>query len=92
MGYRDCACSALLGCFSAKCTSVRIVLAAALWQHPHILILDELADYLDFEDSLDSANTSYALWSCLLCFGSPVFLPVVLELVPRLEGRIIRSF
>ncbi|CAJ1348703.1 unnamed protein product, partial [Effrenium voratum] len=29
---------------------IRIVLAAALWQHPHILILDELADYLDFED------------------------------------------
>ena len=28
----------------------RIVLAAAMWQHPHILILDELADYMDFED------------------------------------------
>ena len=28
----------------------RIVLAAALWQHPHILILDELADYVDREE------------------------------------------
>ena len=26
------------------------MLAAALWQHPHILILDELADYVDAPD------------------------------------------
>ena len=25
-------------------------MAAALWQHPHILILDELADYMDVEE------------------------------------------
>jgi len=25
-------------------------LAAALWQHPHVLILDELADYVDVQE------------------------------------------
>ncbi|CAK9112570.1 Elongation factor 3 (EF-3) (Eukaryotic elongation factor 3) (eEF3) [Durusdinium trenchii] len=34
----------------SRASKIRIVLAAAMWQHPHILILDELADYMDFED------------------------------------------
>jgi len=33
-----------------RAMKIRIVLAAALWQHPHILILDELGDYVDSED------------------------------------------
>ena len=38
------------GSLSRQNPFTRIVLAAALWQHPHILILDELGDYVDSED------------------------------------------
>jgi len=43
------ACQLPMGRLS-RSMKIRIVLAAALWQHPHILILDELADYMDVED------------------------------------------
>lgn len=33
-----------------RAMKIRIVLAAALWQHPHVLILDELADYVDVQE------------------------------------------
>ncbi|CAE7569978.1 NEW1, partial [Symbiodinium natans] len=55
------ACQMPMGRLSRN-MKIRIVLAAALWQHPHILILDELADYMDAEDiqGLRSALDHYA--------------------------------
>ena len=45
----------------------RIVLAAALWQHPHILILDELGDYVDSEDSgCRQARSHHLSFLCLM--------------------------
>lgn len=45
----------------------RIVLAAALWQHPHILILDELGDYVDSEDSgCRQAGSHHLSFLCLM--------------------------
>ena len=59
-------------------------MAAALWQHPHILILDELADYVELEDM-------EALRCAIDRFGGGVIL--VTENAPRFVtiGDILRK-
>lgn len=59
---------------------VKVVLAAAMWNNPHILVMDEPTNFLD-RDSLGALAMVRCLRCCGCCVVSPLFQGVLVRLL-----------